>query len=77
MANFVSLLNRPKYLNGDPDRDYLLDGIKTGFNIIDNFDMKPVEIQNHKSSNDPLVHLSLKRLDKSASRCKGKGKVVL
>ena len=61
MANFVSLLNRPKYLNGDPDKDYLLDGIKNGFNIIDNFDMKPVEIQNHKSSNDPLVQVSVKK----------------
>ena len=31
MANFVSLLR--KYLNGDPNSDYLLGGINCGFNI--------------------------------------------
>ena len=38
-------------MRGDVDREFILDGIKNGFNIIDaDADPKPVHCQNHKSA---------------------------
>ena len=41
-------------LRRDPDREFLLDGIKNGFRIVDaGSQLKPAEMGNYKSATDP------------------------
>ena len=53
-------------MQGDPDRDYLLNGIKNGFDIIDpNSEIKPAKVKNYRSAtcpeNRPIVEAMIKR----------------
>ena len=43
-------------LGGDPDRDFLMDGIRNGFHVIDKGAiLSPATMDNYRSATDPII----------------------